>query len=204
MRVVISIEWHAAWHQVTPPNRTSSTEWEAIVQLGISQNMQSDSGAHQATRVPRSEIKQTGSKAHNSPSSSAKVAKWRLPGTVAVRLYVIRPSKIPNFSDPSCIIHPTLHVTANLSALSRCECSMLIQYFVNESWKRFGRKWASWNQKNNNFFAEYNQQDATFINVFISVRRCTCFDRFSIHHQELKQHIQCQVFVRPILLATCC
>jgi len=29
-----------------------------------------------------------------------------------------------------------------------------------------------------NIFAEYNQQDATFHNLFISVRRCTCFRRF--------------------------
>jgi len=28
-------------------------------------------------------------------------------------------------------------------------------------------------------FAEYNQQDATFHNLFISVRHCTCFRRFS-------------------------
>ena len=27
-------------------------------------------------------------------------------------------------------------------------------------------------------FAEFNQQDATFLNLFISVRRCTCFRRF--------------------------
>jgi len=27
-------------------------------------------------------------------------------------------------------------------------------------------------------FAEYNQQDATFLNLFISVRCCTCFRRF--------------------------
>ena len=27
-------------------------------------------------------------------------------------------------------------------------------------------------------FSEYNQQDATFHNLFISVRRCTCFRRF--------------------------
>jgi hypothetical protein len=40
MRVVISIAWHVAWHQVTPPIRTSSTQWEAIVQ----QNVQSDWG----------------------------------------------------------------------------------------------------------------------------------------------------------------
>ena len=28
-----------------------------------------------------------------------------------------------------------------------------------------------------NIFAEYNQQDATFLNLFISVRRSTCFRR---------------------------
>jgi len=28
-----------------------------------------------------------------------------------------------------------------------------------------------------NIFAEHNQQDATFLNLFISVRRCTCFRR---------------------------
>ena len=83
MRVVISIAWHAAWHQVTPPNQTSSTEWEAIVQLGIWQNIRSDSGAHPAThwtntRVPPSEVKQKGSQADHSPSSSAKGMKWRL------------------------------------------------------------------------------------------------------------------------------
>jgi len=33
---------------------------------------------------------------------------------------------------------------------------------------------------------EYNQKDATFHNLFISVRRSTCFRRFSVHHQELK------------------
>jgi len=29
-----------------------------------------------------------------------------------------------------------------------------------------------------NIFADYNQQDATFHNLFISVRRSTCFRRF--------------------------
>ena len=29
-----------------------------------------------------------------------------------------------------------------------------------------------------NIFAQYNQQDATFHNLFISVRRCTCVRRF--------------------------
>jgi len=27
-------------------------------------------------------------------------------------------------------------------------------------------------------FAEYNQQDVTFLNLFIAVRRCTCFGQF--------------------------
>jgi len=31
-----------------------------------------------------------------------------------------------------------------------------------------------------------SQQDANFLNLFISVRRSTCFRRFSVHHQELK------------------
>ena len=35
-------------------------------------------------------------------------------------------------------------------------------------------------------FSEFNQQDATFHNLFISVRRSACFRRFSVHHQELK------------------
>ena len=50
-------------------------------------------------------------------------------------------------------------------------------------------------------FAEYNQQDATFHNLFISVRRSTCFRRFfpSIIRSS-KLHIQRQVFVRPILV----
>jgi len=33
-------------------------------------------------------------------------------------------------------------------------------------------------------FTEYNQQDATFLNLFISVRRSTY--GFTFHHQELK------------------
>jgi len=28
------------------------------------------------------------------------------------------------------------------------------------------------------FFSEYNQQDAMFLNLFISIRRSTCFRRF--------------------------
>ena len=39
-----------------------------------------------------------------------------------------------------------------------------------------------------NIFAEYNQQDTKFLNLFISVRRCTSFKQFffSVHHQEIK------------------
>ena len=50
-------------------------------------------------------------------------------------------------------------------------------------------------------FAEYNQPVATFLNIFISVRHCTCFRRFfpSIIRSS-KLHIQRQVFVRPLLL----
>ena len=50
-------------------------------------------------------------------------------------------------------------------------------------------------------FSEYNGQDATFLNLFISVRRSTCFRRFfpSIIRSS-KLHIQHQVFVRPLLL----
>jgi len=29
-----------------------------------------------------------------------------------------------------------------------------------------------------NIFIEYNQKDATFLNLFISVRRCACFRQF--------------------------
>jgi len=44
-----------------------------------------------------------------------------------------------------------------------------------------------------NIFSEYNQQDATFHDLFISVRRCTCFRRFfpSIIRSS-KLHIQRQ------------
>jgi len=34
-------------------------------------------------------------------------------------------------------------------------------------------------------FPDYNKKDATFHNLFISVRRSTCFRGFSVH-QELK------------------
>jgi len=52
-----------------------------------------------------------------------------------------------------------------------------------------------------NIFAEHNQQDATFLNLFISVRRSTCFRRFFRPIiRSSKLHIQRQLFVRPILL----
>jgi len=37
-----------------------------------------------------------------------------------------------------------------------------------------------------NKFAQYNQNNVTFVIFYISVRRCTCFRGFSVHHQELK------------------
>ena len=40
--------------------------------------------------------------------------------------------------------------------------------------------------KRNMALTEYNQQAATFHNLFISVRRSTRFRRFPVHHQELK------------------
>ena len=52
-----------------------------------------------------------------------------------------------------------------------------------------------------NLFAEYNQQYAKFLNLFISVRCSTCFRRFfSSILRSSKLLIQRQVFVRPILL----
>ena len=50
-------------------------------------------------------------------------------------------------------------------------------------------------------FAQYNQQDATFHNLFISVRRSTCFTRvFRPFIRSSKLHIPRQAFVRPIML----
>jgi len=37
-----------------------------------------------------------------------------------------------------------------------------------------------------NIFLEYNQLDATFLNVFVPVGRSTCFRRLFVHHQELE------------------
>ena len=52
-----------------------------------------------------------------------------------------------------------------------------------------------------NIFAEYNQQDATFHNFFISVRRSYMFQMvFPSIIRSSKLHIQRQAFVRPILL----
>jgi len=51
-------------------------------------------------------------------------------------------------------------------------------------------------------FVEYNQQDATFHNLFISVRRSTCFS-FFVHHQELKTaHTESSICQTNT--ATCC
>ena len=55
-----------------------------------------------------------------------------------------------------------------------------------------------------NIVAEYNLYDATFRNLFISVRRSTCFRKgFPSIIRSSKQHIQRQVFVRPIPDAVC-
>jgi len=48
-----------------------------------------------------------------------------------------------------------------------------------------------------NIIAEYNQQDATFHNLFISVRRFTCFRRL---FQKLLGAENCTDSVRPLLL----
>jgi len=48
-----------------------------------------------------------------------------------------------------------------------------------------------------NIFSEYNQQDATFLNVFISVRRSTCFRRFFRPSSGAQN---CTYSVRPLLL----
>jgi len=50
-------------------------------------------------------------------------------------------------------------------------------------------------------FVDCNQQDATFLNLFISVRCSTCFRRgFPSIIRSSKLYIQSQVFVRPLLL----
>ena len=52
-----------------------------------------------------------------------------------------------------------------------------------------------------NIFSEYNQRDATFLNLFISIRRSTCFRWFSRPSSGAqKLHIQRQAFVRPLVL----
>ena len=53
-----------------------------------------------------------------------------------------------------------------------------------------------------NIFAEYNQQDATFLNLFISVGHCMFQTGFQSIISSSKLHIQCQVFVRPLLLSS--
>ena len=54
-----------------------------------------------------------------------------------------------------------------------------------------------------NMFSEYNQQDATFLNLFISVRRSTCFRQFSAHHLELKTAHTVSGICQAVT-ATCC
>jgi len=52
-----------------------------------------------------------------------------------------------------------------------------------------------------NIFAEYNQQDAAFHNLFISVRRSTCFREIFRPSSGVQNCTwQRQVFVRPVLL----
>jgi len=51
-----------------------------------------------------------------------------------------------------------------------------------------------------NIFAEYNQQDATFHNLFIPARRSTCFRPFFRPSSAAQNCTQRQEFVRPILL----
>ena len=54
-----------------------------------------------------------------------------------------------------------------------------------------------------NIFSEYNQRDVTFLGLFISVRRSTCFRRFFVHHQELKTAHTASGICQTIT-ATCC
>ena len=52
-----------------------------------------------------------------------------------------------------------------------------------------------------NIFVEYNQQNVSFHNFLISVRRFTCFKRvFPSIIRSSKLHIQRQGFFRPLLL----
>jgi len=55
-----------------------------------------------------------------------------------------------------------------------------------------------------NIISEFNQQDATFYNLFISVRRSTCFRRgFSVHHQELKTAHTASGICQTVTAACC-
>ena len=52
-----------------------------------------------------------------------------------------------------------------------------------------------------NIFSEYNQQEATFLNLFISVRRSACFRQlFPSVIRGSKLHIQRQALPLPLLL----
>ena len=55
-----------------------------------------------------------------------------------------------------------------------------------------------------NIFAEYNQENSTFLNFYISVRRSTCFGRgFPSIIRSSKLHIQRQVLVWQMPDAVC-
>ena len=54
-----------------------------------------------------------------------------------------------------------------------------------------------------NIFSEYNQQDATLLNLFISVRSSTCFGRFSVRHQGFKTTHTASGICQTIT-TTCC
>jgi len=82
-----------------------------------------------------------------------------------------------------------LHIHALLSPLLRIRTLLSLLTFIDPCIA--------------NIFADYNQQDATFHNLFISVRRSTCFRRFSVHHQELKTAHTASGICQAIT-ATCC
>ena len=69
-------------------------------------------------------------------------------------------------------------------------CTKLVVGQHSETWRKMGMTYLACsdrlNKSNPTTFSEYNQEDVTFLNLFISVGRSTCFRRFSVHHQELK------------------
>jgi len=54
-----------------------------------------------------------------------------------------------------------------------------------------------------NIFSEYNQQEKTFLNLFISVKRSTCFRRF-FHPSSGAQNCMYSVGICQAVTATCC